>query len=227
MNKCVLILTAVICAGGFVTRADLVVQQQITDTNRTRTAILKLHDEMLRLDQPEDNMSVIFNLKTRDSFTLLTTNNLYLRRWGNEVKWETEEYRKHYNGTNDIDQPPAPAVDTGKSEKFNGHDAKIFKWAGARGVTQTLWVDTNFPNYQAIRPQLARIDVFNDTGPHRNAQPILSRLPGMVLKTETAVRGAHVTNSLVSVKIESLDASLFVVPTNYTEWTRPEHKAGN
>jgi hypothetical protein len=206
-----------------VARADLVLEQQLSDTNQTRTTTLKLHGDKMRMDNQGDAFSVIADLNTRDSFTLLTSNKTYLKRFGSEIRWEMAEEKKISLGTNDMDQPPAQAVDTGKSETVNGRDAEIFIWSGARGVTETLWVDRKFPNYDAIRMELARLDRFNDSGPHRNAQPALSRLPGMVIKSESTAKGRTVTNTLVSVKLEPLDAALFEVPTNYSFW-KPENK---
>ena len=79
---------------GFAMRADLVLEQQASDTNRTRTAILKLHGDKMRLDQPDDAMSIIVDLKTRDSLTLLTTNKIFLRKFGSEIRWEMEQEKK-------------------------------------------------------------------------------------------------------------------------------------
>jgi len=50
-------------------------------------------------------------LKTRDSITLLTTNKTYLRKFGSAVRWQMEEERKYTHGTNEMDAPPAPAMD--------------------------------------------------------------------------------------------------------------------
>ena len=92
-------------------RADLILEQQTSDTNSTHAATLKLHDDKMRLDQPESSLSVIVDLKTRDSITLLTTNKTYLRKFGSAVRWQMEEERKYTHGTNDMDAPPAPAMD--------------------------------------------------------------------------------------------------------------------
>ncbi len=201
-------------------RADLTMEQQSADTNRTVVTITKLHGNMMRMEQPGNNLVVIANLSTRDSFTLLT-NKTYLKRWGSEVKWEMKEEIKFSHGTNEIDNPPAAAVDTGKSESVNGYDAEIYTWSGAYNLKETLWVAKSYPNYNTIRIELAKLDLFNDTGPHRNIQPILSLLPGMVLKSESVVRGHTVTTTLVSTKLDALDASVFEVPADYKMWKRP------
>lgn len=220
MTKFVAILFALLFSTALL-RADLVLEQQISDTNSTRTMTMKLHGDMMRMDLPEENFSVIANLKTRDSYTLLTTNKTYLWRFGSEIRWEMSEERKRTHGTNEMDAAPARPVDTGKSEIVNGYNAGVYIWKGAFGLNETLWVARNFPNFAAIRPELYKLDVFNDTGPHRNAQPILSMLPGMVLRSVSRIKGHSDTNTLVSVKVEPVDASLFSIPTNYTAWKRP------
>ena len=206
-------------------RADLILEQQSSDTNGTHTGILKLHGDKMRLDQPDNGISVIVDLKSRDSITLLTSNKTYLNRFGSEVRWQMDEERKYTHGTNDLDFPPARPVDTGKSETVNGRVTEIFTWSGVHGLKETLWVATNFPNYDAIRAELIKLDRFNDSGPHRNAQPELSLLPGMVMKSESLLKGHTLTTTLVSVKMEPVDASLFVLPKDYSPWERQEKKA--
>lgn len=205
-------------------RADLILEQQSGDTHRARVAIMKLHGDKMRLEQPDQAMIVILDFKTRDSFTLLTTNQTYLMKFGSEVRWEMQEEAKHTHGTNEMDAPPARPVDTGKSGLVDGRAAEIFTWAGAHGRTETLWVATNFPNYNAIRAELLKLDRFNDGGPHRNAQPELSRLPGMVLKSESVLKGHTTTTTLVSVKVEPVDPALFELPKDYSPWKQAENK---
>ena len=202
-------------------RADLVLEQQASDTNRTSTVIIKIHGDKMRLDQPDDNLSVIVDLKTRDSITLLTTNKTYLQRSGADIQWRLEKEKKKTGGTNEMDAMPVPALDTGKSETVNGYNTKIYTWSGARGLTETLWVAESFPNYEAIRAELNKLDKFNDSGPHRNAQPQLSPLPGMVLKSESEFEGHKLTTTLVSAKVEPLDAALFELPADYSPWKAP------
>lgn len=202
-------------------RADLVLEQEMSDASHTSTVILKMHGDQMRMDQSDSGISAIINLKTRDSYTLLT-NKTFLFKFGSDVRWEMDEKQKYSHGTNEMDAPAAPAVDTGKSEIIDGTPAKIFSWTGAYGRSEKLWVATNLPNYNAIRAELFKLDAFNDSGPHRNAQPALASLPGMVVKSEGEINGHKTTTSLVSVKLEPVDPSLFRVPPDYTEWKRPE-----
>jgi hypothetical protein len=217
------IFLVLLCSSG-VLRADLILEQQTSDSNHTSVAVLKLHGDKMRLDQPANALSVIIDLKTRDSITLLTTNKTYLLKFGSEVRWEMEEERKRSHHTNELDSPPTQPVPTGQSEIVNDHPAAIYTWSGAKGETETLWVATNFPNFDAIRVELAKLDHFNAAGPHRNAQPELARLPGMVVKSERVSKGHKATTTLVSVKVEPVEASLFALPADYAPWKRPAAK---
>jgi len=205
-------------------RADLILEQQSGETNHFHLDSLKLHGDKMRLDQPDNSLSVIVDLKTRDSITLITTNKTYLRKFGSEVRWEMEEDLKYTHGTNEMDAPPARPVATGKSELVSGQAAEIYTWSGAHGLKETLWVATNFPNYDLIQAELAKVDHFNDTGPHRNAQPELSLLPGMVLKRSSTRKGHTMTTTLVSVKVGPVDAALFELPKDYSPWKPAEKK---
>jgi hypothetical protein len=219
MSRFTLILAALVLPAAAL-RADLVLEQKLSDTNGTHTAIVKVHGDKMRLDQ-DTGLSIIADLKTRDSYTLLNVEKKYLFKFGSEVRFEMEEERKHTHGTNEVDAPPALPVDTGKSEMVEGFPAEIYSWSGAAGLTQTLWVATNFPNADAIRAELAKVDRFNDSGPHRNRQPEVGRLPGMVVKTVSTFKGHVLTNTLVSVKLEPVDAALFEIPPGYVQWKKP------
>lgn len=210
------------CLSTPVLRADLVMENHFSDTNHAGTVILKLHGDQMRMDQPDEGLSVIVDLKTRDSFTLLTTNKTFLQRFGSEVRWQMAEERKHTGGTNEMDAAPRPSADTGTAAEISGRKTEIFTWSGARGLSEKLWVDTNFPNFNAIRSELLKLDMFNDTGPHRNAQPMISLLPGMVIQSQTTVAGRTMTNVLVSVKVGPVDSSLFKLPADYKPWQAPK-----
>lgn len=216
-------ISFVFALGIVAARADLVLEQRFSDATSSRTVITKIQGSKMRMDQPNDGFSVIVDFKTRDSYTLLT-NQTYLFKFGSEVRWEMKEEQKYTHGTNDLDFPPAPAVDTGKSEKIDGYDAELFTWSGAHGLQETLWVARQFPNFNEIRLELFKLDQFNDAGPHRNAQPRLALLPGMVLKSETVLLGRPMTNLLVSAKVEPLDKSLFELPRGYSVWKPPQNK---
>jgi hypothetical protein len=205
-------------------RADLVLEQRSGETNRTYHATLILHGDKMRMEEHINNrpgFGVIVDLITRDSITLMPVEKMFMKRSGAEVQQQMEADRKASGGTNELLRAPAPAADTGKSEKIGTYDTEIYTWSGANGLTETLWVAKDFPDYAGIRAELAKLDKFNTSGPHPNAQPELSALPGMVVKTEKALKDRKSTVSLVSVKLGSVDPALFEMPADYTPWHPP------
>jgi len=51
--------------------------------------------------------------------------------------------------------------------------------------------------------------------------PDVNTLPGMVVKTQMEVNGQKITSTLVSVKEDSVDASIFQTPKDYQQMTQP------
>jgi len=205
-------------------RADLVIEQQSVDTNATVRIVVKLHAGKMRMDETDSrggNFSVIADLQTHDAITLYPHTRQFLRRSGAEVRMQIEAALKTAGpATNEISRLPELPTDTGRAELVENFPAEVYTWSGAYGLSKTLWVATNFPNYAAIRPELAQLDQFNVSGPHRNAQPELARLPGMVVRSQTIARGNTNVTSLVSVRQEPLEAALFELPPGYTPWKR-------
>ena len=211
-------------------RADLVMEQQSTTATATDHITLKVHDDKMRMDQRDKDgyvFSVIIDLNTRDSLTLFPQGKTFLKRSGAEIRQQMEAERKTPRGTNEMSDTPTRAVDTGTTAKVGGYDAEIYTWSGPNGLTETLWVATNFPDYESIRPELAKLDQFDASGPHKDAQPKLSLLPGMVLKAEKAAGDHKVTTTLISARIEPVDAALFELPADYSPWKPPEVRLTN
>jgi hypothetical protein len=214
-------------------RADLILEQQSVDTNGTARIVLKLHGGKMRMDETDSkggNFSVIADLQTHDALTLLPATRQYLRRTGLQVQRQIEAALKTAGpATNEISRQPDLPRDTGRAESVEHFQAEVYTWSGAYGLSKTLWVATNFPNYASIRRELAQIDHYNVSGPHRNAQPEVARLPGMVVRSQNVVRGNTNVTTLVSVKQEPLDPSLFELPPGYTLWqpARPAATVSN
>lgn len=205
-------------------RADLTLEQVSSDTNAAYHATLRVRGNRLQLEQQETtngSYAVIINLDTRDSLTLLPKEKKFLQRSGADILKDLALDKKLFGSTNENFQLPAPAWDTGKAEPMNGYDTEVYVWQGAHGVKETLWVAKRFPDYESIRPELAKLDRFNDTGPHRNAQPALSPLPGMVVKCEVTINGQKKTTLLVSANVSLLDETWFALPKDYTLWQSP------
>jgi hypothetical protein len=224
MNKIFFILPGLL-VGTLAARADLTLVQTATGTNATFPATLRLHANQMRLDQPENTngvITVLINLQTRDSLTLLPQEKKFLKRAGTNILKDLALDLKLFSRTNENLLPAAPAVLTSRVARVNGFDADIYVWHGAHGLTETLWVAKDFPDFAAIRSELAKLDEFNATGPHPNAQPALSQLPGMVVQTETSLGKSVKTMKLLTATTAPLDAAQFELPADYTPWERPQ-----
>ncbi|HEV2693472.1 MAG TPA: DUF4412 domain-containing protein [Verrucomicrobiae bacterium] len=204
-----------------ISRADLTVEQKADDGRHIRLLTTKIHGNKMRLDVRHDTnmLNIIVNLDTRDSWTLTPETKTYLQRSGADLQLVAAARRKAA-GTNalEMDAPSALPVNTGKTEKIGELKAEIYTWSGAHDLKETLWVAKDFPNYKAIQTELAKVDVYNRAGAHRNGQPELSLLPGMVLRTEISTDGQKGTNTLVSATVDAVDASQFELPAGYTLW---------
>ena len=210
------LIFSILLAMAAAARADLVMQQQSSTSNTTYTITLKLHGDKMRMDQNDGQgheFSVIVDMATHDSMTLMPKEKQFLKHAGAQSRSATKTL-------------PPQAVATGTAEKVAGYNTEVYTWTGTNGLAETLWVAKDFPNYEAIRADLIKIDEFKNTGLHAAAQPDVSLLPGMVVKTETTLKGRskgrQVTINLVSAKSEPVDAALFELPADYKEWAPPK-----
>jgi Domain of unknown function (DUF4412) len=107
--------------------------------------------------------------------------------------------------------------DTGKTEMLDGYEAEIYKWTNSDGVTETLWVAKNFPNFEEMKDDLSKLDKLNDKKWILN----FSSLSGMPLKLfipdKDDARG--LTFTLLSAKEEPIDDSVFELPKDYHYYT--------
>jgi hypothetical protein len=217
MPRLTLILAAFLFSS-VLAQGDLVLTQSLETSDATNPILFRVHGGQLRMDQPKDRFAVIIDLKTRDSITLFTNIKKYLKRSGAEIQQQMEADKKSGGATNDLFLPAAQPVPTGRFKNVDGYGTEIFLWSGAKGVSQTLWVATNYPGFDSLKPELAKLDQFNAGGPHPNAQPPLSSLPGMVVKSEALSNGRETITILKSARLQSLDPSFFELPSDYTLW---------
>ena len=219
-----IVLIALI-SSAFAARADLVMREQADfgSPSNLITITFKIHGDKVRQDLTggeTGDMSVIKDAATGDSIVLMHQKKLF-----------TKPAAK----TKDIRSPDAALskpLDTGKSDTVGGYDAEIFAWAADRklwndtnGMVETLWVAKDFPNYENIKADLAKLDRANVSFPGKGMQPEISTLPGMVMKSRLIVKMGGIVQTinitLVSAKEEPVDPSIFEVPGEYKEWNPP------
>jgi hypothetical protein len=214
--KIIYIVFALVFAAATV-RADLVIQQQITIATNSSVATMKIKGGKIRLDmyagQPRA-ISTITDLKTGDAITLLHTQKMFVKTAGATAR----QTKPAGNGPTVTAKPPVPRA-TGKTEKVGGYDTEIYTWSNSRGITGTAWVAKNFPDYARIRTDMAVLDK-SAAEANNSLDPELSKLPGMVVKSQVTGNKQAITVTLVSAREEPVDASLFQAPANYKEMPR-------
>ncbi len=201
------LLFTVACAT--VARADLVMQQQIVTPDYNGVITMKVKGDKVRLDvnagQPEA-LSTIMHLKTGETFTLLHGQKVFVKTQGAPAKPAKPA------GTPSGAPVPRP---TGQTQKVGEYDTELYTWSKANGITGTAWVAKNFPDYARIRADLAALD--QTTGAGNGGSPELSKLPGMMVRSQVAGGGETLTMALISAKEGPLDDALFGVPHGYKE----------
>jgi hypothetical protein len=211
--KRIFIPLALVCAAAGA-RADLVMQQQIVTPNYNGVAAMKIKGTKIRMDmyagQPQA-LSNITDLNTGETIVLMHNQKIYLKSPGQPVK------QAKPSGTASKAPVPRP---TGKTQKVGDYDTELYTWTNSRGITGTVWVAKNYPDYARIRADYAVLD--KTAGADTDMTPALSTLPGMVVRSQVAGGGQTITMALISAKEGPLDASLFGVPRNYKALPQPK-----
>jgi hypothetical protein len=224
MKRFLCLFAVILAAPG--ARADLVMHEQADIGNSTNliSITIRIHGDKIRQDLyglPTGDMSLIKDAKTGDSIVLLHPQKLFT---------------KPDPKTADTQSPDAALSkpwDTGTSATIGGYDTKIYAWAADRklwnetnGMIETLWVATNYPDFDKIKDDLAKLDRANVSFPGKGLQPEISSLPGMVLKSRLTAKMGDVVQTiditLLTAKEEPVDPSTFEVPDDYKAWTPPE-----
>jgi hypothetical protein len=213
-------------ASVFAARADLVMHEQADfgGPSNLISITIRIHGDKVRQDIAglgSKDMSVIKDANTGDSIVLLPQQKLFTKT-GAKPK-----------DTQSPDAALSKPVDTGNSDIVGGYGAKIFAWATDRklwndtnGMIETLWVAGDFPNFENIKADLAKLDRANVSFPGKGMRPEISTLPGMVVKSRLIVKLGGIVQTiniaLLSAKEEPIDPSIFEVPGDYQEWTPPQ-----
>lgn len=224
MKRLVILIAVISAVSG--ARADLVIHEQADagSPGQLIAITIKIHGDKVRQDLAglgSEDMSLIKDAATGDSIALMPQQKLFAKP------------AKKAKDAQNPDAALSKPLDTGISEQVGGHDAEIFTWAADRrlwndtnGMIETLWVARDFPNYENIKTDLAKLDRANVSFPGNGMQPGISALPGMVVKSKLIVKMGGVVQTinitLLSAKEEPVDPSNFEVPADYKEWTSPQ-----
>lgn len=203
-----------------VAHADLVLKQTIQSTMLNGTVTTQIKGNKIRMDMPsspQGAMSTIVDLNSGDTVTLLHKQKVAMKVSGAEIKQMAQYMKQAHGGTN----APPTFHDTGRAEKVGNYKAEIYTWSSPDGANQTVWVAKNYPNYSKIKIEMDRLNHSTIGELSKRSAPDTSTLPGMVVKTQTEMKGQKVTSTLISATEKSVDASIFKTPKDYKQMNQP------
>lgn len=203
-------------------RADLTIEQKMESATMNGNTTKKMKGDKIRMDMPvgvAGAMSTITDFATGDSIMLKHDKKTAMKVSGAQSKQMMDMVKQQLPASEKADAPKL--TPTGKSEKIGAYNAEIYTWSTPT-MTATLWVAKDFPNYAKIKGEMEKLQksALADLG--KWMSPELSDLPGMVVKTQMDIGGQKITTTLVSVKEENVDPSVFEVPKDYQEMAPPE-----
>jgi hypothetical protein len=213
-----LILTAI------ATRADFVIQQKMESPMMNGTMAIKIKGDKIRVDLPAGPMgsvSTIMNLSGGDATTLLHSQKMAMKISAAQIKERMQEMKSRMNNGSTNVQPPK-LQDTGKTEMVAGYSAEIYAWTNSNNASSgQIWIARKFPNYALFQAQLDKVNDSPAGQMSKGMTPDTSKIPGMVVKTETELEGQKITVTLVSARQEPVDASAFEIPKDYQQISPP------
>jgi hypothetical protein len=199
---------------------DLVLVEQIVEPRLLpQTITITVKGDKLRKDLP-NNISIIDDLATGDSLRINHAAKVFKKISMKDAQEAIAQL--HHSASITPAKPPA-IVDTGKSEKVDGHDAEIYT-ASTPAATYVYWVTKDYPDYAVVREEMKKLRELGKTlDKANNLSPDDSQLDGIVIKSQSlSAAGKLTTITLVSAKAKPVDDSEFRIPDGYTEIiTRP------
>lgn len=201
------------------TRGDVViVEQTVVPRMPAQNTITKIKGNKFRKDFP-NRISAIYDLDSGGSIRIDHQMKSFKRISRSQGEALTKILDKIGGPT-----PAAPPamVDTGKTENVNGHETEVYT-AAMPSATYTYWVAKDYPDYAAMNEETKKLREWSEAmNKEDNLSPDLSKLDGMVVKSERVSAGGEVTTiTLISAKIQPLDDQEFQPPAGYTEVLSP------
>lgn len=182
-------------------RADLTLVQKSDAAGAKNPMVMKVKGTKIRIDSGSDQTNLI-DTATGEMTVLI-----------HPTKQMTKANYKAGPMAAEIAKSVAAAslhrpLSTGKTEKVGAYDCEIHEWDFGGGIKSKLWVAKNFPNYEAIKPDLATLSALGGAN-------VLTDINGMVVKNHIDLGGATATTTLEDVKTTPLLDSDFLVPAGY------------
>lgn len=164
---------------------------------------MTIKGDRAKIDIGADSTTII-NQSTKDTISMMHAQKMIMKISGAQIKAQIDQAEK---GAESALKP------TGEKEKIGEYDCEIYLFS-ASGTTTKMWIAKNYPNFAAIKDEMKKVMTQGDDS-------IKVDLPGMIVKSVVDVGGQKVTTTLVSVKSENVDESVFATPAGYQEMKMP------
>lgn len=187
--------------------ADVTIEQKVKAPTGDSVVQMRIKGDKIRTDVG-DQVTTIMDATTGDAVTLMHANKMAMKVSGEQIKKMQEAMMQNNNG-----QPPKP-VNTGKKEKVGDYDCEV--WAiEMMGVKSTFWVAKDYPKYEEIKKDM---DAMSKTLGQGMAT---TDFGGMVVKVKAEANGQITESEVQSVKTDSIDEKIFVLPDGYNTINAP------
>ncbi len=184
--------------------ADITMEHKMESPYSNLTSTTRIKGDKVRTDMG-DMSTTIMDTKTGDQIMIIHATKTVTRTSGAEVKKSMEDAKKLMEQIGAPATAPMKMTATGKTEKVGTLDTTLHK-LDMTGVSTTFYVAKDYPNYAAIKKELDALNKLPGQTPEYAA------LDGMVVKSVTEAAGTKTTMTLVSLKQEPIDDSVFTAP---------------
>lgn len=198
-------------------RADLTLVQKVDMAGTPGEMTIKFKGDKVRVD-PAPQMSMITDVKTGDTVTLIHAEKKAMRISGDKMKAAAEMVKK-FAGATPAEQK-SKLTPLGRKETVNGMPTDVFTTDTAVGKA-TYYIATNYPDAAAIMKEMktAQPSALANSG---TSIPDFRDLPGVPVKIEMDTVRGRVVMTLVAVKRDPIPNSEFSVPRDYTDVKMPD-----
>src|SRR6201982_977548 len=197
--------------------ADLTLVQKVDMAGTPGEMTIKFKGDKVRVD-PAPQVSMITDVKTGDTVTLIHAEKKAMRISGDKMKAAAEMVKK-FAGATPAEQK-SKLTPLGRKETVNGMPTDVFTADTAVGKA-TYYIATNYPDGAAIIKEMktAQLSAWANSG---TDVPDFRDLPGVPVKIEMDTMRGHVVMTLVSIRRDPIPDSEFSVPADYTDMKMPD-----
>jgi len=198
--------------------ADLVITEKVESPTTNGDVVVKTKGDRVSIQMENARLgktTLVKNFKSGDTTMLIHSKKLVMQIEAAQLK-ATIEARRKVAG---IDPTKAVPKSTGEKEKVGDWDCEIYTFELGTGKTGKLWVAKSFPNYDAIKEQMEKIETtaMADAG----FDPEKFKLGGVIVQIDMELATGKAHRTLTSVKEESVADSEFDTPADYQPYKAP------